>query len=82
MKKLYEKIELTLAIVLIVIYVVGSSLMQRVSGAIGIKFAAETVFNLVLSAVIIVFAKKNNLTKHIGLCKSDVSAKKCCFTYL
>lgn len=79
MKKLFDKSELTFAIVLIVIYVVGSSLMQRVSGAIGIQFAAETVFNLILSIVIIVFARKNQLMKHLGLCKSDVSASKMLF---
>ena len=59
MKKLYEKSELTFAIVLIVIYVVGSSLLQKVSAAIGIRFAAETAFNLILSVIIIVFARKN-----------------------
>lgn len=47
--------------------------MQKVSGAIGIKFAAETAFNFILTIVIIVFAKKNHLMKHLGLCKSEVS---------
>ena len=79
MKKLYEKNELTFAIVLIVIYVVGSSLLQKVSAAIGIRFAAETAFNLILSVIIIVFARKNNLMKHIGLCKPEVSASKMLF---
>ncbi len=79
MKKIFEKNELTFAIVLIVIYVVGSSLMQRVSDVIGIKFVAETAFNLFFSVVIIVFAGKNKLMKHIGLCRSDVSAPKMLF---
>ena len=49
MKKLFDKSEVTFAIVLIVVYVVGSSLMQRVSAMIGIQFLAEAVFNLILS---------------------------------
>ena len=79
MKKIFDKSELTFAIVLIIVYVVGSSLMQRVSGAIGIKYAAETAFNLVMSVVIIVFAKKNGLIKHLGLCRSEVPALKMLF---
>ena len=79
MKKLFEKSELFFAIVLIVIYVIGSSLMQRVSESIGIKFAAEAAFNFIMSVIIIVFIKKNGLTKHLGLCKSEVSGGKMLF---
>lgn len=79
MKKLFDKSELTFAIVLIVLYVVGESMMQRVSAAIGIRFLAEAVFNLVLAIVIIVFAKKNGLMKHLGLCKSGVSISRMLF---
>lgn len=74
MKKLYEKSPLTLTIILIVVYVVGLSLMQRVSAMIGVRFLAEAVFNAILSAVIIVFVIKNKLTKHFGLCRPGVSA--------
>ena len=74
MKKLFDKSEVTFAIVLIVAYVVGSSLMQRVSAMIGIQFLAEAVFNLILSIVLLVFIFKNKLTEHLGLCKSEVKA--------
>ena len=79
MKKLFDKSEVTFAIVFIVIYVVGSSLMQRVSAMIGIQFLAEAVFNLILSIVLLVFILKNNLTEHLGLCKSEVKASKMLF---
>ncbi|MBQ1517813.1 MAG: CPBP family intramembrane metalloprotease [Clostridia bacterium] len=76
MKKMFEKNECTFAIILIVIYVVGSSVMLRVSDAIGVKFLAETIFNTILSTIILVFIIKNQLQKHVGLCKSQVSATK------
>ena len=79
MKGLFKKSELGFAIMLIVVYVVGSSLMQRVSAMIGIQFVGEVVFNIVLSAVILVFCKKNRLFRHLGLCKAEVSAKKALF---
>lgn len=79
MKKLFDKSELIFAIALIVVYVVGSSLVQRISAAIGMRFVAELAFDLLLSVVIIVFVKKNGLMKHIGLCKSSVSFGKMLF---
>ena len=79
MKKLFDKSEVTFAIVLIVVYVVGSSLMQRVSAMIGIQFLAEAVFNLILSIVLLVFIFKNKLAEHLGLCKSEVKASKMLF---
>ena len=76
MKKMFEKSELTFAIVMIVIYVVGESLMQRVSDAIGMKFVAEAAFNILMSAILIVFIKKNKLAKHLGLCMPEASVIK------
>ena len=79
MKKIFDKSEVTFAIVLIVVYVVGSSLMQRVSAMIGIQFLAEAVFNLILSAILLVFILKNKLTEHLGLCGSEVKSSKMLF---
>lgn len=79
MKKLFEKNEITFAVVLIVIYVVGASLAQSVSEIIGIEYLAEMIFNTALGTVILVFILKNGLTKHVGLCHSEVSAAKMWF---
>ena len=79
MKKIFDKSEVTFAIVLIVVYIVGSSLMQRVSAMIGIQFLAEAVFNLILSAILLVFILKNKLTEHLGLCGSEVKSSKMLF---
>ena len=74
MKILFDKNEVIFAVVLIVIYVVGSSLMQRVSEAIGIAFLAETVFVAAMSILLLVFIRRNGLMRHLGLCRSDVPA--------
>lgn len=79
MKKLFEKKEWLFAVILIVIYVVGSSAMQRVSDMVGHKFVGQVVFNTILSVVLIVFITKNKLQKHVGLCKPQVSAAKMLF---
>lgn len=73
---MFEKSELTFAIVMIVIYVVGQGLMQRVSDAIGMKFVAEAAFDVLMSAVLIVFIKRNKLAKHLGLRMPEASALK------
>lgn len=79
MKKLFDRNEIVFDIIVIVIYVVGSSVMQQVSEAMGVQFLAETVFDLVLSAVIFAFVKKNGLMRYLGLCRSEAPAAKMLF---
>ncbi|MBQ3842233.1 MAG: CPBP family intramembrane metalloprotease [Ruminiclostridium sp.] len=76
MKKLFDKNEVTFAIIIIVIYVVGSTVMNQFSEMIGIEFLAEAVFGIVLFAVLSVFISKNRLGYHLGLCKPEVPAGK------
>lgn len=79
MKKLFEKNEVTFAIVLIVVYVVGASMMGMISEKIGIRYSAETVFAILMSVALFVFIKKNGLMKHLGLCRPEVSAARMWF---
>lgn len=79
MKKLFDKNEVTFAVVLIVVYVVGSSIMQGISESIGIAHAAEMVFHILLSAVLLGFLRKNDLMQYVGLCRSGVPAAKMWF---
>lgn len=79
MKKLFDKNELTFAIILIVVYVVGSTLMNKVSETIGTEYIAEAVFGVALFAVLSVFISKNGLKEHLGLCKPEVSAARMLF---
>ena len=74
MKKLYEKNELTFAIVWIVVYCVLQSLATPFNKVIGIEYAASAVFCILQAIVLFAFIRKNNLKKKYGLCKSPVPA--------
>ena len=74
MKKLYEKNELTFAIIWIVVYCVLQSLANPLNKLIGIEYAASAAFCVLQTAILITFILKNHLTKRYGLCKSPVPA--------
>ena len=76
MKKLYEKNELTFAIVWIVIYCVLQSLANPLNKIIGIEYFASAVFCILQAIVLFVFIRKNDLQKRYGLCKSPVPARR------
>ena len=79
MKKLYEKNELTFAIVWIVVYCVLQSLANPLNKAIGVAYAASAAFCVLQTVALFAFIRKNNLQKRYGLCKSAVPA--CRFLY-
>ena len=76
MKKLYEKNELTFAIVWIVVYCVLQSLANPLNKAIGVAYAASAAFCVLQTVVFLTFIRKNNLLKRYGLCKSPVPARR------
>ena len=76
MKKLYEKNELTFAIVWIVVYCVLQSLANPLNERIGIEYAASAAFCVLQTVVLFAFIRKNNLQKLYGLCKSPVPASR------
>lgn len=76
MKKLYEKNELTFAIVWIVVYCVLQSLANPLNKAIGVAYAASTAFCVLQTIVLFAFIRKNNLQKRYGLCKSPVPSRR------
>lgn len=76
MKKLYEKNELTFAIVCIVIYCVMQSLANPLNEMIGIESSASAVFCIIQAVIIFGFIKKNGLQKRYGLCKTPVPASR------
>ena len=79
MKKLYEKNELTFAIVWIAVYCVLQSLANPLNKAIGVAYAASAAFCVLQTVVLFAFIRKNDLQKRYGLCKSPVPA--CRFLY-
>lgn len=74
MKKLYEKSELTFAIIWIAVYCVLQSLANPLNERIGIEYAASAVLCILQAVVLFAFIRKNNLQKRYGLCKSPVPA--------
>ena len=74
MKKLYEKNELTFAIVWIVVYCVLQSLANPLNKAIGIDYAASAAFCVLQTLLLFAFIRRNHLQKRYGLCKPSVSA--------
>ena len=76
MKKLYEKNELTFALVWIGIYCVLQSLANPLNNIIGIENAVSAVFCAVQAIVLFSFMQKNRLLDKYGLCKSSVSARQ------
>ena len=67
MKKLYEKNELTFAIVWIVVYCVLQSLANPLNKAIGVAYAASAAFCVLQTVVLFAFIRKNNLQKRYGI---------------
>ena len=79
MKKLYEKNELTFALLWIVVYCVLQSLANLLNKRIGIGYSASAAFCILQVVILIAFIRKNHLQKRYGLCKSPVPA--CRFLY-
>ncbi len=76
MKRLYEKNELTFAIVCIVVYCVLSSVANPLNKIIGIESFFNAVFNILLTIILFCFVQKNGLLEKYGFCKSTVPARK------
>lgn len=77
--KLFQKNEVTFAVLLIVIYVFAASAAQRISETIGIEFLAETVCMIAMTAVLLLFIRKNGLSNYLGLKKPEVSSGRMLF---
>ena len=75
MKKLYEKNELTFAIVWIVTYCILQSFAYQLNEEIGIEYSASAILCVIQTVNLFVFIQKNNLMKKYGLCKSFVPAR-------
>lgn len=74
MKKLFEKNEVTFAIVLIVVYVLTGSVAINIDTA-G-TWIPQFIASAVMAAVIGAFAVRNGLSRHLGLCAPEVPAAK------
>ena len=76
MTKLYQKSEITFAILWIVAYVVLSSYADQLSLSIGIVKSVTAVLQIVMSLILFFWIRSNNLSEKYGFCKPKVPAKQ------
>lgn len=79
MKKLYEKSEIWFAVVWIIVYCVLLSWGDNISASLGMINVATFPIALLLSVVLFLFLKRNDLLESYGLCKSKVPASRMLF---
>lgn len=79
MKKLYEKSKIWFAVVWIILYVVGTSLVENLSESIGQPKLLTLVFHAAMTLVILLFLKGQKAFREYGLCKAKYSAKSFLF---
>ena len=79
MNKLYLKSELWFAIFWIVLYVVGTSIAENISRALGVENLVTLIYLALLSVLLLGWLIKNGRTVQYGLCSPELPAKKCLF---
>jgi membrane protease YdiL (CAAX protease family) len=79
MKKLYEKNEVTFAVLMIVIYVVGSSISEAVTAGIGVYKLVPAIFHVIFAVLIYGWISKNGLIEKYGLFAPKYKAAKAWF---
>lgn len=76
MKKIYEKNELTFALMWIGIYCVVQSLCNSLNEVIGVGYSASAVCCIAQAAVLLAFIRKNGLQQRMGLCAPAAPARR------
>lgn len=79
MKKLYDKSNLCFSIIWIVAYVVLFSVADGLSKKTGYMKSITVLVGILLSTIIIIFLKKNNLLEKYGLCSFKGNLKSFLF---
>ena len=74
LKKLYDKSRIWFAVVWIAAYCILMSVGDALSEMVGVEKSFTLVTGLALSAVLILFMRKNGLSVVYGLCRSKASA--------
>lgn len=75
MNRLYNKSEIWFSVLWIVVYIVGTMVLDGVANALGIPNVFQPIFYVLLGLVIIVWIIRNNLLAKYGLCRSPYSMK-------
>lgn len=76
MKAIYEKNELTFALVWIGIYCVLQSLANPLNARVGVAYSASAAFCVLQAVLLFCFLKKNGLLEKYGLCRPAAPARR------
>ncbi len=75
LKKLYDKSKIWFALSWIIAYCVLLSMGDSLSALVGIEKSVTLAIGIILSAILLLFLKKNGLFADYGLCSPKTSAK-------
>lgn len=75
LKKLYDKSSIWFAVVWIAAYCVIMSAGDSLSAIVGIEKSVTLAAGVLLSTVLLIFLKKNNLFETYGLCRPKISLR-------
>ena len=78
-REFYDKNELGFSIIWIIAYCILASIGDNISDDLGISKIITLPILLVLSVILFLFIKRNNLTEKYGFCKADIAASKMLF---
>ena len=78
-REFYDKNELGFSIIWIIAYCILASIGDNISDELGIAKVITLPILLVLSLILVLFIKRNNLTEKYGFCKADIAASKMLF---
>ena len=76
MKNLYEKSKIRFALTWIISYVIGASCTDELSRLVNMEKSITVIFLGIMTAVALLWMKKNDLFHEFGLCKAEISHKK------
>ncbi len=76
MTKLYQKSEITFAIIWIAAYVVLSSFADQLSNTVGVAKSVTAVLHIIMSLVLFFWIRGNGLQEKYGLRRTEVPAKR------
>ena len=78
-REFYDKNELGFSIIWIIVYCILASIGDNISDELGIAKVITLPILLVLTVILFLFIKRNNLTEKYGFCKADIAASKMLF---
>lgn len=76
MNKLYQKSEIWFTVIWIIIYVVGTSIVDGISQDYGLNKIPTFIFHIAIAVLIISWLNKNEFFKEFGLCCANAPAPK------